>query len=159
MSRHELTPVQQLHLAAKVLREHGHNGDAYSVERIAAKLETPIDMILHCPACLEQHIDAPDEPDKYCVTTPDGGCASTDPRCMHQEEPAPRWTNPPHRSHLCKHCGFIWRPADVATNGVAEIKTKGKDDMVLFDGPLEVMRQLRIRDAAKPKLDWEGDRP
>jgi hypothetical protein len=24
------------------------------------------------------------EPDAYCVTTPDGGCISTDPRCMHQ---------------------------------------------------------------------------
>ena len=24
------------------------------------------------------------EPDRYCVTTPDGDCVSTDPRCMHQ---------------------------------------------------------------------------
>lgn len=26
------------------------------------------------------------EPDAYCITTPDGGCISTDPRCMHQSQ-------------------------------------------------------------------------
>jgi len=60
----------------------------------------PIDMILYCPSCGEQHIDAPEE----------------------------NWANPPHRSHLCDACGCIWRPADVATNGVVEIKTNGKAD-------------------------------
>lgn len=67
-----------------------------------------INMILHCPNCGEQHIDAPSD-DAY-----DGN--------------PPTWTNPPHRSHLCHHCGHVWRPADVPTNGVAEIKTKGKND-------------------------------
>jgi hypothetical protein len=27
----------------------------------------------------------PEDPDKYCVTTPDGDCISTDPRCMHNK--------------------------------------------------------------------------
>lgn len=63
----------------------------------------PVDMILHCPSCHLQHVDEPDE------RTPD-------------------WTNPSHRSHLCHGCGHIWRPADVPTNGVAAIKTKGKKD-------------------------------
>ena len=63
----------------------------------------PIDMVLHCPACGLQHIDAPDE------RTPD-------------------WKNEPHRSHLCHGCGHIWRPADVPTNGVQATKTKGKAD-------------------------------
>lgn len=63
----------------------------------------PIDMILHCPRCHLQHVDAPDD------KTPD-------------------WTNPPHRSHLCHSCGFIWRPADVATNGVEKITTRGSKD-------------------------------
>lgn len=110
-----------------------------------AELEKPIDMILHCPACLEQHID---EPEPRSVTLN-----------RVRDSHSPAWTNPPHRSHLCHNCGFIWRPSDRATNGVAEIKTKGKDDMVLIDGPREVMRQIRMRDAAQPKLDWEGDRP
>ena len=28
------------------------------------------------------------EPDRYCVTAPDGSCTSADPRCMHNT-PAP----------------------------------------------------------------------
>ena len=64
---------------------------------------TPIQMILHCPACGVQHIDAPDERTEA-------------------------WDNPPHRSHLCHGCGHIWRPADVATKGVATIQTQGSKD-------------------------------
>lgn len=60
----------------------------------------PLDMVLHCPKCGEQHIDAATE----------------------------TWPNEPHRTHLCHSCGHRWRPADVATNGVAAVKTKGKDD-------------------------------
>ncbi len=63
----------------------------------------PIDMVLHCPKCGLQHIDAPDER-------------------THG------WRNEPHRSHLCHGCGHIWRPADVPTNGVAAVATKGKAD-------------------------------
>lgn len=63
----------------------------------------PIQMILHCPACGVQHIDAPDERTEA-------------------------WGNPPHRSHLCHGCGHIWRPADVATEGVAAIQTRGSND-------------------------------
>lgn len=83
----------------------------------------PIDMILHCPACGEQHIDAED----HCEECPGGSCM-----CVKQAE---RWTNPPHRSHLCHGCGHIWRPADVPTNGVAEIKTKGKNDSPIITPP------------------------
>lgn len=60
----------------------------------------PIKMILHCPKCHVQHID----------------------------EATTKWSNPPHRSHQCQHCGTIWRPADVCTEGVATIATKGKHD-------------------------------
>lgn len=71
----------------------------------------PINMVLHCPRCHLQHIDAPDsEPSAYA----DG-----------RES---QWTNPPHRSHLCHGCGFIWRPADVPTNGVQAVRTRGKND-------------------------------
>lgn len=66
-------------------------------------LPTPIDMLLWCPACHTQHVDEPDERTEG-------------------------WVNPPHRSHLCHHCGTIWRPADVPTNGVAAISTRGKAD-------------------------------
>lgn len=76
----------------------------------------PIDMILHCPVCHEQHIDEPEEGD------PD---FTEDGRAFVARK---GWDNPPHRSHLCHGCGSIWRPADVPTNGVREIKTKGKAD-------------------------------
>lgn len=61
---------------------------------------TPVDVILHCPKCHEQHVD---EPHGY-------------------------WTNPPHKSHLCLWCGCVWRPADVPTNGVRRISTRGVED-------------------------------
>lgn len=70
----------------------------------------PIDVVLYCPACGLQHIDAPD--------------TNYDP---HYEGHM-IWDNPPHRSHLCHGCGHTWRPADVATNGAAAVKTKGKAD-------------------------------
>lgn len=73
---------------------------AESIDAMQEQLAKPIDMILHCPNCGEQHIDVANG----------------------------EWTNPPHRSHLCKQCGCVWRPADVPTNGVAEIETRGQID-------------------------------
>ena len=74
----------------------------------------PLKLILHCPECGLQHIDAPG--------------AST--RWANNDHPpaTTTWTNPPHRSHLCHDCGHIWRPADIPTEGVAAIKTRGKAD-------------------------------
>ena len=117
---------------------------ASEVERLSA----PIDMILHCPACLEQHID---EPEMHAQIV-DGVDVGDD---------VEGWTNPPHRSHLCQHCGFQWRPADVATNGVAKIKTQGKNDMVLIDGPAHELRMARLAKSLEnpPKLEWDGERP
>lgn len=78
--------------------------------------QTPIDIVLHCPACGLQHIDAP----------------------------TPGWTNEPHRSHLCHGCGHIWRPADVPTNGVPAVKTKGKADspIVALNGSRLTLRDV-----------------
>lgn len=76
----------------------------------------PIDMILYCPNCGLQHVDAPDHVDDRL------DCDKAN------DKVGSRWTNPPHRSHLCHGCGTVWRPADVPTNGVADIKTRGKAD-------------------------------
>jgi hypothetical protein len=65
----------------------------------------PIDIVVFCPACDTQHVDAPSE----------------------------GWGNPPHRSHLCAFCGHVWRPADVPTNGVAAVKTRSERDSDLMD--------------------------
>lgn len=62
----------------------------------------PVDMVLFCPECGTQHVDAP--------------------------EPEKDWDNPPHRSHLCAWCKCVWRPADIPTNGVATVQTRGSKD-------------------------------
>lgn len=69
---------------------------------IAGHTNIPIDMLLYCPHCGELHVDEPNA--------------------------EKGWDNPPHRSHECQLCGWVWRPADVPTNGVAAIQTKGKLD-------------------------------
>jgi regulator of replication initiation timing len=72
----------------------------------------PIDVLLFCPHCGKQHVDEP--------------------------QPEKGWDNPPHRSHLCAFCRWVWRPADVPTNGVAKIKTKGQRDK--DPQPVEVVK-------------------
>lgn len=92
--------------------------------------ETPIDMVLYCPRCCTQHIDKDEAP-----TIPDEGGLN--------------WHNPPHRSHLCHSCGFVWRPADVPTNGVQAVKTTGKADHPLLP-PLPVSRNALADGTERP---------
>ena len=87
----------------------------------------PIDMVLYCPKCGKQHIDAP-EPGRAIW-----GSAMHSPVVE-----VGGWTNPPHRSHLCHGCGHVWRPADVPTNGVQAVKTKGRADSL--DAALPVVQ-------------------
>lgn len=83
----------------------------------------PIPMVLYCPACGTQHIDQPDPP---------------------------RWTNPPHRTHLCGICAMTWRPSDTATTGVAALRTRGEADKwtaqpyTNANGALESTYSLRV---------------
>lgn len=83
---------------------------------------TPIPMILFCPTCGEQHIDAPN--------------------------PTIGWDDPPHRSHQCQACQHIWRPADVATTGVREIQTRGTADSAPVI-PRVAIREAALREAAQ----------
>lgn len=64
----------------------------------------PVPMILFCPFCRKQHIDEGE------------------------------WINRVHSSHACAFCNHTWRPADLPTIGVDEIKTKGDRD----DTPIRV---------------------
>lgn len=88
----------------------------------------PIDMVLHCPVCHTQHIDAPDP------VREDLSKLDTWKQVLYVQG----WTNPPHRSHKCSGCGHIWRPADVCTNGVAAVKTVGKNDSPLVAAAPEI---------------------
>jgi hypothetical protein len=108
-------------------------------EGYADAKKEPVDMILHCPNCGKQHIDRPDplcgKPDNFRDDdgTPCRRAKRHEGECMSNpsEEYAP-WTNPVHKSHTCRAdeggCGTIWRPADIPTNGVAQIQTRGKAD-------------------------------
>lgn len=78
----------------------------------------PIDMVLPCPQCGKLHLDAPE----------------------HASDGSVKWANPPHKSHLCHHCGCIWRPADVPTNGVAKTQTRGSADT--WGGDMDVMNAM-----------------
>jgi hypothetical protein len=81
-------------------------------QRLALAHLSPVPMLLFCPKCGLQHVDAPDE--------------------------AKGWHNPPHRSHLCAGCGTIWRPADVPTTGVDQIGTRGSSDTFAFEDGIGV---------------------
>lgn len=66
--------------------------------RSAIAESAPIDMLMFCPRCQMQHVDAP--------------------------EPEKGWTNPPHATHTCKGCGLNWRPSNALTNGVAGLSSQ-----------------------------------
>ncbi len=104
-------------------------------------IAAPVPMVLHCPKCGAQHVDAP----------------------------SPGWDNPPHKSHLCHGCGCIWRPADVETTGVAAIETRGKADtwtgqpiVAPADAerePVEIVARALCAAAGKDpdQPNWTGD--
>lgn len=70
----------------------------------------PIDVVMYCPKCNTQHIDAPETEAAYFTR-----------RALPK-----RWMNPPHKSHLCAACKFVWRPSDHPTNGITAT-VSGKD--------------------------------
>lgn len=109
-------------------RKFGDNRDKQAAALLAADAqagEEAVDMVLYCPKCHTQHIDAP----KACDMGV--GCDDYGNTCYAkahgQPERCPAWTNPPHKSHLCHGCGHIWRPSDTPTNGVARTQS-GKDN-------------------------------
>lgn len=97
------TLLRALQLRTKV--EYGEESKRFTTERVPdgyVAVPSPIPMVLHCPKCGAQHVDAP--------------------------EPEHGWTNPPHKSHLCHGCGTIWRPAMVSTCGVTHLEREGERD-------------------------------
>ncbi len=119
----------------------------------------PLDMLLFCPQCGEQHIDQEQE---LCGKAISSNLGST---CIRGKDhkgwcgatlPSDRWTNPPHKSHACQFCGCIWRPADLPTNGVAAIATKGKVD-THSARPRYYATAKDFNDATSPTVAEDGD--
>lgn len=137
-----MDPVDQI-------REIIHAGGPDTLSRIAQVLDMgertppPIDMVLHCPKCGWQHIDAEETKNHQWV---------------FPTAPPDLWNNPPHRSHLCHGCGHIWRPADVPTNGVVAVKTKGRSDSPLRDAFDCLARDRDPLASRKTELEREVER-
>jgi hypothetical protein len=109
----------------------------------------PIDMILFCPnpECRRQHIDTAG-PCHACqgVGSIESQSGVMSGACLVCNGSG-KWDNPPHKSHFCHFCGCIWRPADVPTNGVKSIRTKGKaDNWVVL---LNAWRRIDERDTSE----------
>lgn len=83
--------IQYLKLELKPLPEE----DA----RLYGYPDPVVDIVIFCPQCGNQHVDAPEE--------------------------SIGWTNPPHRKHKCHTCGHLWRPFPYWTNGVERTRTDG----------------------------------
>lgn len=81
-----------------------------------AAASRPLDIVIFCPKCSFQHIDAADPYCENCGKLPEEHYAGG-PGCDAFKE----WTNPPHKTHRCKNCNNTFRPAHVPTNGVAEL--------------------------------------
>lgn len=94
--------------------------------------QKPIDMVLHCPKCGLQHIDASNE-EEIRIKAAELGIDREGDRAYCDWLDENEWTNPPHKSHLCHGCGHIWRPADVPTNGVAFVQP-GRNDSPIANG-------------------------
>lgn len=112
---------------------HYPDVDVNDLKAIAAevkRLTAPVDMLLFCPKCFEQHVDEADpERCQDCgrISIEHFGAVNVfaDPVECKGFNP---WLNPPHKSHRCTECNHVWRPADVPTNGVQKLETSGKAD-------------------------------
>jgi len=112
---------------------HYPDVDVNDLKAIAAeikRLTAPVDMLLFCPKCFEQHVDEADpERCQDCgrISIEHFGAVNVfaDPVECKGFNP---WLNPPHKSHRCTECNHVWRPADVPTNGVQKLDTSGRAD-------------------------------
>jgi hypothetical protein len=107
-------------------------------EEKAKQNEKQLDLLLFCPNCGKQHIDKAEpnvcqdcghDRNEHFNAGERNVCSGGwrgNSGCQCDGFTA--WLNPPHKSHRCDNCNHVWRPADVPTNGVAVIKTRGKQD-------------------------------
>ena len=123
----EDAPTTPMARAQDLIRGAKTGWEAFLAAGILGAAKAPLEMVLHCPECRAQHVDAPDE--------------------------ASGWTNPPHRTHRCKNCGWNWRPADVFTTGVASVKTRGE-----LDGTRSVLPGAIVDDPMVRQLSEEERR-
>ncbi len=86
----------------------------------------PIPMILFCPACGKQHIDEKEDEQEFEIRRNKW----LETGYHYGAEFKERWTNPPHKSHLCQFCKTKWRPASVYTTGVKSVEPGSNDNWI-----------------------------
>lgn len=79
--------------------------------------DKPIPVVINCPECGLQHVDAP-APCSLHECTHSGVCYAS---ANGQAEKCDRWDNPPHRVHKCAGCGCLFEVASVNTVGVGSL--------------------------------------
>lgn len=83
---------------------------------------SPVPAILHCPKCGLQHIDRPETDAEYAARLHESAWWE-----LGGVQPE-RWNNPPHASHKCAGCKWVWRPMPCASNGVVNHGSAGELD-------------------------------
>lgn len=105
--------------------------------------ELPIPMVIFCPNCHTQHIDKAEEQCPEFYGTHQCELAKGHSSVYHSAAPLEnqkRWTNPPHKSHLCHGCGNIFRFANYPTNGVENVEPGENDNYVQsFQSLLDIL--------------------
>ncbi|MDQ4121688.1 MAG: hypothetical protein M3209_09610 [Acidobacteriota bacterium] len=129
----------------------------------------PIDILLFCPRCGEQHID--EASPEICELCGHGRsehfnagerniCGGGEPGDENdcQCDGFEAWLNPPHKSHRCKFCNHVWRPSDHPTRGVAAIVAKGKAEHSRNARPryLKTETEINKEDSFYKKLVTRG---
>lgn len=124
---------------AKALEEEAFNE--------ARKLNEPVDVVLFCPNCGDQHIDQaePDNCEKCGFEEIDH---YEDSQCRRKKgcDNFTAWLNPPHKTHRCHSCNQTWRPFDFPTNGVLKVHEN-----------IPVLKILKIA-RSSPALNWQSDK-
>lgn len=122
----------------------------------------PMDAVLWCPRCFEQHIDK-DKPEvcESCGFEEDAH-HDVDASCSVFEP----WLNPPHKSHRCEFCNHVWRPAEGPTNGVQSLQKQGERDgsakPVAFANGKDFEDAVQVATGHQPKwvrIETEADLP
>lgn len=88
------TVAQPLGAGSGEGRSRDDSRERPATSSVPSSARPPIPMLMFCPRCSKQHIDAPKGD----------------------------WANPPHATHTCQHCGLLWRPSNENTAGVSGIK-------------------------------------
>jgi len=73
--------------------------------------EAPLDIVIFCPNCHAQHVDKADPDNCEDCGFPEEAHSPTNRKEVF--EPCDKfnpWLNPPHKSHRCHNCNFVFRP-------------------------------------------------